>query len=95
MVRLNFQKIKGKISKSTETICLKCLYTVPSIAEPVVRGIKGLLHPETNKIMSVYGTNRNVWLKVLKESIDLSELPPELGGTKYYKDIDFENEDVY
>jgi hypothetical protein len=58
------------------------LYKVPAVAEPILRASRGLLHPETNKILFAYGTNPEVWKKALNQFIDMSELPPELGGTK-------------
>jgi len=66
------------------SICL-IIFIVPAAAETLLLApARNLIHPETNRILVGFGTNRNVWLKELLKLVDLSELPPALGGSKMF-----------
>jgi hypothetical protein len=60
------------------------LLTAPTLAQPVIRAARAALHPDTNKIVFVYGTNKKMWQEALSQDFTNDELPPELGGTKIY-----------
>jgi len=65
------------------------MFLVPTIAETLLLApARNLVHPETNRIMLAFGTNRNVWLNEMLKSIDINELPTALGGSKMFKTVE-------
>jgi len=64
------------------------IVNMPQAAEPILHAARAVLHPDTNKSLIIFGTNKKAWQESLREYFDEEQLPPELGGTKIYTGSD-------
>jgi len=62
---------------------------LPTAAEPILNAARAVFHPDTNRILQIFGVNKNKWTQVLAKYFDMdNQLPPELGGSKIYKGME-------
>jgi hypothetical protein len=55
-----------------------------------VTAARGALHPDTNRVLYVYGVNPRIWRPVLDRYFEWNQLPKEVGGTKIYGGLDLD-----
>jgi hypothetical protein len=58
------------------------LLNTPGIFQAVLGAVRPLLDDETRDHLKVHGKNEAQWLPILKQRVDLDQLPKRYGGTK-------------